>query len=278
MGKKGLAVMKRPAAKSNASKGDEYWWSKEAEEEEHNEEQEEPPPAKVLKRPAGLKRPAADEEDNPEDTQNGNDPRHRMKQYYFEEAKKAGALSEQVLEAWEKAKGNRKQETAVVNSVMVPGPAGKRGQKFVPDPHAPAFQEVLVKFSRLWYAEKEKAVPKAIMVAKLGGPRYFDDALESGDIKEVQGQGGKSFYAYSSMEVTRETGKESRHAVKSGIALDDDSYAKLSDNIKSLEFSFAYSPAEQKALARKTLQQEVDPCLNTIRAETHKHRPQPLGA
>ena len=259
MGKKGLVAMKRPAAKSKASKGDEFWWTKGEEEEEENEEQEEPqpPPARVLKRPAGMKRPAADEEDNPEDTQCGNDARHRMKHYYFEEAKKSGGLSEQVMEAWEKAKGNRKQETAIVNSVMVPGTKGKRGQKFVPDPHAPAFQEILVKYSRLWYSEKEKAVPKAIMVAKLGGQKYFDDALLAGDIKEVQGQGGKPYYAYSSIELTKETGKESRHAVKSGLDLDDESYKQLSDNIKSLDFSFAYTPAQQKALARKRYKKKL---------------------
>ena len=73
----------------------------------------------------------------------------------------------------------------------------------------------------------------------------------AGDIKEVQGQGGKPYYAYSSIEVTKESGRGSRHSVKSGLALDDDSYKHLSDNIKSLEFSVAYTPVEQKALARK---------------------------
>ena len=55
-------------------------------------------------------------------------------------------MDEKVLEAWEKAKGNRKQETAIVNSMMVP--KGSGGKKCVVNPHAPAFQEVLVQFHR----------------------------------------------------------------------------------------------------------------------------------
>ncbi len=205
MGKKGISVMKRPAAKAKAgNEGRGFWWSKEAGEDGKADEEADAEEASVMKRPAGQNRPAGAKEEPEAEDQEVSERRDRMKDYYFQEARKNGKLDAEVREAWEKARGNRKQETAVVNSVMVKQKGS--ATKFVPDPHAPAFREVLIQFSRTWYRETQKALPKSIMTAKLGGPRMFEEALENGEIKEVAGKDGMRFYAYTSMSIAKETG------------------------------------------------------------------------
>ena len=63
------------------------------------------------------------------------------------------------------------------------------------------------------------------MVAKLGGLRYFDEALEAGEIKETRGADGKAFYSYTCLKATTEDGKQMRKTTSSGSAVDDDSYS-----------------------------------------------------
>ena len=114
------------------------------------------------------------------------------------------------------------------------------------------------------------------MVAKLGGLRYFDEALEAGEIKETRGADGKAFYAFTYLECSKEDGKEMRKSMSSESPVDDDNYSKLPEALMSLTYSFSLTKAEQKARSRKHHNKKPRHSC-TIRAETHKHRPQPLG-
>ena len=93
-------------------------------------------------------------------------------------------------------------------------------------------------------------MPKALMIAKLGSPAALEDALSSGDVKAVDGVGGKTFYSFVTLKVGNSTGREKKQTVASGMALDGQSYKALSDQIASLSWSFAYSASEQKAIPR----------------------------
>ena len=142
----GKFVAKRPAANeagaagAKAHKGNDYWWTRGGGHEDDDDEDDSKKPS-VMKRPAASGRAGDEENDEQGDDDDEGGPRHRMKGYYFKELLKSGNMDETVKKAWNAAKGNRKLETQVINSVMVPNSKGKRS--FVVDTHAPAWIEAL---------------------------------------------------------------------------------------------------------------------------------------
>ena len=241
-------VKKRPASKSAAGddakkkKNGEFSWLEKDEDEEVEDNGEQD--AVATRRPANvLRRPAA----APQNDDEGGERRDRMKHYYFEQGLKRGELSDEVKKAWEGAKGNRKQETELINSVMV-----KKGGRFVADPYAPGFMEVMSRYEKHWFAKEQKAYPKAVIIGKLGSKRALDEALEDGDVKEVHDEGGRTLYAFCTMKVTEERGKQRHSSTSNGAALDDISLKKVTDQLMNVSFSFNFSPAEQRAFQEKT--------------------------
>ena len=236
------AVLKRPAGKKDG----EYWWN------EANDEQQ-VPPVNNLKRPG-----AAIEEDDGAD---GASTRDRMKGYYFHQSLKNGSLDGEVKAAWEKAKGNRAKETEVINGVMV---KSANGRKYIVDKNAPGFKEVQHRWQRAWSSEEATAMPKALMIAKLGSAEALEDALSSGDVKAVDGVGGKTFYSFVTLKVGNSTGREKKQIIERGMVLDDESYKALEDHIAGLSWSFAYSANEQKAIPRTSIPAALNRHSETI--------------
>ena len=65
-------------------------------------------------------------------------------------------------------------------------------------------------------SETARGLPKALIVAKLGGERQLEQALRDGDVVPVQ-EKGKTFYCFQEIAVTRTHGKHEEVAASSGV-------------------------------------------------------------
>ena len=69
---------------------------------------------------------------------------------------------------------------------------------------------------------------------KCGGKEGLTAALERGDIKKAEGEGGKAVYFFPTIEVGHKTSSSNEIKAANQKAIDDDSFLKFKDQFQSL--------------------------------------------
>ena len=98
-------------------------------------------------------------------------------------------------------RGKRSAQTRLVNDIMKKNKHGK----WTIDPDSRVLTEVNEKTHSRSRIQEDEAIPRVIMLAKCGGKAGFDEALNLGEIIEVEtDQPGPKFYSYRKFRVGEE--------------------------------------------------------------------------
>lgn len=174
------------------------------------------------------------------------DTRDRMADYYFKRAVDNGDLSPDMATMWAELvqSGNRKSQTKMINGLM----QKKDGSgKWVLDMTTPTATEIREKFRTRYVKDEKVGVPKGIAKVKFGGTEAsLQEAIDTGDCMTTEVD-GKTFYSWREIRCGEKSGSSARHKVSTNTAITAEAFAKASKMLDSLQWSFKYTVAENKA-------------------------------
>ena len=162
--------------------------------------------------------------------------RDRMKNYYFQEQLKNDTLDPELRDLWDKVRGNRKNETMLVNGIMVKVANGK----FKPDKDSPQFQEFHSKITKNFWKDEHKGIPESLAIVKFKGLKFLMEALARGDVKETIDQGQK-FYSWRTITIGKAGSSSTSRTVSKKGAIDEQSDQRLSGLLSKVGWSFNFS-------------------------------------
>ena len=216
-------------------------------------------PASVLGKPAAnTGKPAAstaaslvEAEEDKDDKQGAEDTRDRLKAIAFNNMK--DELPQWAKDMWEdknQGPGKRRKATAMINSLMVRLPGGKYSFNL----DAPIFTEYRTRWEEKFAKGQTRALPRSLAVAACGGEPQFVKALENGEISEVREQeGGPVFYAWREIKTGQKTAATVATTVQKSVAIDNDTYRKISDKLESMGWSLNLSKAQFTKISDSTV-------------------------
>ena len=141
--------------------------------------------------------------------------RDATKAYHFR--KLLGGMPQEIQELFKSNSVSRKDKTALVNNGVVKDEQGEWKMNL----ESPQIQAISKHYSSVKGKDKIKGLPKALMVAKLGGQSALDRAIEDGDVYVVN-EKGRDFYVFQSLEITKEQGTTSTaQASQTKVDVDD---------------------------------------------------------
>jgi hypothetical protein len=149
--------------------------------------------------------------------------RDKKKSWFFN--KQYEALPEQVRNLFENKTLGRAQKTKLVNEVVQHNSGS--GSKYTLNLDGPYLNELSRHYEKVSGNKREKALPKALMVAKLGGQNALETALKDGDVFTVSDH-GHVYYAFRSLSTCRTKGVEKEWTTSTASASTEDSHAILS--------------------------------------------------
>jgi len=169
-----------------------------------------------------------------------------MKHYYFLQALKNNEVPDVLAELWAEAKdsNNKKVQTKLINGVMT---SKGKGKGFAVDIQSPVFKEMVTKVEKRFFRLTDVGIPRCVMAGKLGGMEKLDAALESGEVKEVVAEDGNKYYAFRELRVGKQVGAEMSRTVSTNKNINKGLADKVSGMIESLNWSFKFSAAQEKA-------------------------------
>ena len=186
------------------------------------------------------RRPAAATDSDDKEVGSDDHTRDRMKHYYFMDALQTDTLEPELREMWDKVKGNRKKETALINGVM-----SKENGKFKPDKNSPAYKELHSKITQSFWRDEQKGIPRALAVVKFKTAAALDEAVASGDVKETE-DGGQQFYSWRSITVGKSGQTVSNFTIAKHGGISEASYAELAEKLQKVGWSFQFTSKQQK--------------------------------
>jgi hypothetical protein len=191
-----------------------------------------------MKKPAAaMKKPAAVSEE----------ARDRMKDYYFKEALRTNTLDGELHDLWQKIKGSRKKETALINGVM---------SKFQPDKNSPQYQEVYSKITANFWKDEEKAIPESLAIIKFKTRDALMEAVHKGDVKETEDE-GKKYYSWRVISIGKQGKSQTNINVNKAGKIDSLTYDKLSTMLENLKWNFSFTTSQQKESVGTDLPKEA---------------------
>ena len=196
-----------------------------------------------MKKPAAaMKKPAAVSEE----------ARDRMKDYYFKEALRTNTLDGELHDLWQKIKGSRKKETALINGVMSKTSSGK----FQPDKNSPQYQEVYSKITANFWKDEEKAIPESLAIIKFKTRDALMEAVHKGDVKETEDE-GKKYYSWRVISIGKQGKSQTNINVNKAGKIDSLTYDKLSTMLENLKWNFSFTTSQQKESVGTDLPKEA---------------------
>ena len=186
--------------------------------------------AKVVKKPAIkqttdlLRKPASSTSEKSEKTEKGGlnltidqlkagnlgeEPRDKGKSVKYHKMKEAGQLPEYVIHLIEdqakSAASKRSFQTSAINRLFTRGSDGSLALNLSDG----LFTEAQTIHTKHFSRGSQKALPASVLKGLYFGNSQaaFDQAVASGDVVEVIGEDGKTYWGFQSYEVGREDGK-----------------------------------------------------------------------
>ena len=89
------------------------------------------------------------------------------------------------------------------------------------------------------------------MVQQCGGEAQFKQAVEIGEVEQIESEDGRIFYAYRELKAGTKRATKATVAVSRAAAVDKEGYEKLSQALDSLGWSFQLTK-KQEAIAAET--------------------------
>lgn len=186
-------------------------------------------------------------EELPEATQPGTEEqypdegRDRVKARLFKAALNNNELPAHIAamaEAIQKKTGDKRDGlTALINKLYVKNSEGN----YVLNTSDPYFEQAKTTFSEETVRNLENAMPKFVLKGKYNlSDAAFQQALDEGEIIEVEGNHGRKLYSFEKIVRNNSSGKKTEGKLGSSkIELDQDGYAELDNAFNGLGFSFA---------------------------------------
>ena len=178
--------------------------------------------------------------------------RDRMKDYYFKEALRTNTLDGELHDLWQKIKGSRKKETALINGVMSKTSSGK----FQPDKNSPQYQEVYSKITANFWKDEEKAIPESLAIIKFKTRDALMEAVHKGDVKETEDD-GKRYYSWRVISIGKQGKSQTNINVNKAGKIDSLTYDKLSTMLENLKRNFSFTTSQQKESVGTDLPKEA---------------------
>jgi hypothetical protein len=178
--------------------------------------------------------------------------RDRMKDYYFKEALRTNTLDGELHDLWQKIKGSRKKETALINGVMSKTSSGK----FQPDKNSPQYQEVYSKITANFWKDEEKAIPESLAIIKFKTRDALMEAVHKGDVKETEDD-GKRYYSWRVISIGKQGKSQTNINVNKAGKIDSLTYDKLSTMLENLKWNFSFTTSQQKESVGTDLPKEA---------------------
>lgn len=157
--------------------------------------------------------------------------RYTQKAYYFR--KLLPRMPPQVQAMFSSRGLNRKEKTVLVNKSIVK----KKDGSWDINADAAEIQALSKHLSKITGKEKAKGIPKALMLAKLGGQTQLDKALQDGDVFIVT-EKGKEFYVFQEYEIEKEQGTMMGMVGRSNKVADDSQLSALTAFVDGWQPSF----------------------------------------
>ena len=234
-----MSTMKRPAAKSQSSKG----MKRPAASQEGSLNRTIDRMSKVSK----LDRDADEHADD--DDEHEGEGRDKSKGQKYQKMK--GQLPEHVVDLIEKesqrASSPREFKTMIINRLYKRNSAGKLVLNL--DDHL--FTEHKKVFTKKYSNEKETALPEGIMRGLYfnNSQVAMDQAKKDGDIVAVDVGNGKTFWAFQSYVKGQESGKLEEQTINQNKKISKDQHQLLQGAFASVDWEWNYVDKDVKALA-----------------------------
>ena len=139
-----------------------------------------------------------------------NEKRDKGKALKYQRMKETGSLPQHIVhlveEEAKRATSKRSFVTATINKLFTRNNDGTLALNL----KDPMFVEAQNIYTKHFSKATQKALPQSIMIGLYFGNSLtaFQEAVKRGDVTEVDGEDGKTYYAFQSYEVGREDGKE----------------------------------------------------------------------
>ena len=103
----------------------------------------------------------------------------------------------------------------------------------------PTSQEMTDKYKKNFAKKMKKALPKSVMVAKVGGEEAFQQAMSAGEIFSfTDPSDGCAYYAFRTMTVGEEVGVETKTSGSKNKAVTDDELKQWHATLSSVGWDF----------------------------------------